>query len=153
MHMLRRRAEDPPEEESPEILLIIGAESGLSVFSQMFQTDHPLEEHLIAGFLTALNAFGRDAFAASTIERIKYVDYTLILQAVEPFLVSYVFQGPSYFAIQKLTQFTETLQTSEAAWQTLIDALYGGRVPRGVVIEDLEGLVTEIFQTPGEEPI
>jgi hypothetical protein len=102
--------------------------------------------------LTAINARGQDALAASGIERIKYADYILLLQPVEPFLVCYVFQGPSYFALQKLTRFTGTLPTKTAAWETLIEALHGGRVPRGVDINpELDGLVTEIFHPVQEE--
>ncbi|MFQ5820735.1 MAG: hypothetical protein ACE5I5_12155, partial [Candidatus Heimdallarchaeota archaeon] len=106
-------------------------------------------EQLIAGFLTAINALVRDAFAASgSIERIKHQEHTLLLKAVEPFLVSYVFQGPSYFALKKLDQFTEALQASPKVWQALTEALQTRRfVAEGGPVE---ALVMEMFLTPAE---
>lgn len=68
IRMLHRRVDELPAEETTELLLIIGAESGLSIFSKAFQPDHQLEEHLFAGFLTAIDAFGRDTLANSGIE-------------------------------------------------------------------------------------
>lgn len=108
-----------------------------------------MQEQLVAGFLTAINALVRDAFAATgSIERIKHQEHTLLLKAVEPFLVSYVFQGPSYFALQKLDQFAEALQASTKVWQTLTEALQTRRFVANV--GEVEALVTEMFLTPTE---
>ena len=151
VRMVRRRVGallELPQEE-PELLLIVGADSGLNVFSKSFRPDRPLAEHLIAGFLTAINALVRDAFAATgSIERIKHQEHTLLLKAVEPFLVSYVFQGPSYFALKKLDQFVKALQASSKVWKTLTEALQ----TRRFVVEGgpLEALVSEMFLTPTE---
>jgi uncharacterized membrane protein YqgA involved in biofilm formation len=94
------------------LLLIIGAESGISIFSKLF-TNRPIAEHLIGGFLAAINAFVREAFAVSgSIERIKHREYTLLLKSVEAFLICYAFTGYSYFAMQKVDKFTEALQAS-----------------------------------------
>ena len=145
VRMIRKRAEEIPvmPQEEPELVLIIGAESGISVFSKSFRIDRPLEEHLIGGFLTAINAFMRDAFAGTgAIERIKHKEYTLLLKAVEPFLVGYIFKGPSYFALQKLGKFTDALQEN-AVWLKLKDALKTGRILVGE--RGVEVLVEEIF--------
>jgi len=151
VRMIRKRVEKLPElpHEKPELVLIIGADSGLSVFSKAFRPDRPVAEQLIAGFLTAINALVRDAFAVEgSIERIKHQEYTLLLKAIEPFLVSYVFQGPSYFALQKLNQFIEALQASKTVWQAITDALQTRRlVAEG---SPVEALVTEMFLTPAE---
>ncbi len=151
VRMVRKRVGALPElpQEKPELLLIVGADSGLNVFSKSFREDRPFTEQLIAGFLTAINALVRDAFAATgSIERIKHQEHTLLLKAVEPFLVSYVFQGPSYFALQKLDQFTEALQASPVVWQALTEALQTRRfVAEG---SPVEALVTEMFLTPAE---
>lgn len=150
VRMIRKRTAKLPEpsQEEPELLVIIGADSGLSMFSKTFHCDRSVQEHLIAGFLTAINAFIRDAFAVrGSIERIKHQEYTILLQPIDPFLVCYVFKGPSYFALQKLSQFTEALQASEMVWRALTDALQAGRVPRvGMAQQEVEELVTEIFR-------
>jgi len=148
VRMLHKRVPDPPEAEIPEFLLILDADSGLSIFSKAFHPSQSIDEHLFAGFLTAIDAFGRDTLATSGIERIKYADYTLLLQPVAPFMICYVFQGPSYFALQKITQFSDTLPSMEHIWQGLTTALQGGRVPRSVAEpQELEGLITQIFSS------
>ncbi|MFQ6126972.1 MAG: hypothetical protein ACE5R6_20545 [Candidatus Heimdallarchaeota archaeon] len=83
------------------MLLIVGVESGLYLFSKIFRPDRLIEENLIMGFLTAINASDHDAVAAGSIERIKYERSAVILQLVNPFLVCYVFQIPPYSALQK----------------------------------------------------
>lgn len=75
VRMIRKRVEELPElpQEDPELVLIIGAESGLKMFSKTFHPDRPVAEQLIAGFLTAINALVHDAFAVEgSIERIKH---------------------------------------------------------------------------------
>ena len=83
---------------------------------------------------------------ASSIERIMYAESTVLLQSVEPFLVCYVFDGPSYFALKKLDQFTETLKAFPPVWDTLTEALH----TRRFITEDeqVDVLVSEIFLSP-----
>jgi len=147
MQMIQKRAETTPElpQEEPLMLLII-TEGGITLFSKFFHTDHTLEDQLIGGFLAAINAFIREAFAVTgSIERIMHQDYTLLLNSVEPFLVCYVFEGPSYFALPKLEQFTKEL-TSTAIWHTLTGSIESG-IPLDANSEILE-LVAEMFPVP-----
>ena len=146
VRMIRKRVAEIPKllEEEPELLLIVGADSGLNVFSKTFRKDQLLMEHLIAGYLSAINAFVRDAFTATdSIERIKHAEYTLLLQSMGPFIICYVIKGPSYFALQKLGQFTEALQASPTVWQGLTEALQTRRLVTNV--REVEELVTKIF--------
>jgi hypothetical protein len=137
-----------PVKEVPVLLLIFGAESGLSVFSKQFRPKAPLDEHRIAGFLTAMNAFGEDAFAAGPIERIMYADYTVLLRPVAPFLMCYVIQGDSYYALQKFTQFVTDLHTLSSAWESLIEVTKVGRGPLvRAQLSLVDELATEIFQS------
>ena len=84
-------------------------------------------------------------FVSSNIEN----PDTLLFNSMEPYLVCYVFKGPSYFARQKLGQFTNALQTSDIVWQILTDAFDSGRTLADNV--ELEKLVTKIFHTPAED--
>ena len=62
--------------------------------------------------------------------------------------MSYVFQGPSYFALQKLDQFTEALQASTKVWRALTEALQTRRfIAEG---SPVEALVAEMFPAPVE---
>ena len=147
VQMIQKRAETTPElvQEDPLMLLIV-TEGGITLFSKRFHTLHTLEDQLIGGFLAAINTFIREAFAVSgSIERIKHQDYTLLLNSVEPFLVCYVFEGPSYYALKKLGQFTREL-TSAAMWQTLMASYKSG-----IALDEnkeVEKLVVEVFPAP-----
>lgn len=150
VQMIQKRAEKTPEltQEEPLMLLII-TESGITLFSKIFHTPHTLEDQLIGGFLAAINTFIREAFAVSgSIERIKHQDYTLLLNSVEPFLVCYVFEGPSYYALKKLEQFTKEL-SSVSMWQSLMASLRSG-----IALDkskEIKELVAEIFPVPAED--
>ena len=146
MRMVQKKAETIPElhEEDPELLLIIDAVSGLTVFSKTFHTNRPVAEHLIGSFLTAINAVLQETFAEDgIIERIKHADYTLLLDPVKPFLICYAFKGASYLALKRLNQFVEALQTSTAIWQELRNARQVGRIvpDKG----EMGKLVSELF--------
>ena len=118
-------------------MLIIEAKSGRSVYSKPFRTDQPINERLIGGFLTAINSFLREAFAVSgSIERIKHRQYTLLLNLIDPFLVCYVFQGPSYYALKRLRQFTDAISSSEDILRNLQNALRDEKVITAGTLDD-----------------
>jgi tetratricopeptide (TPR) repeat protein len=113
--ILRKREssyDDLPGEDP--IMVLILDEAGLCLYSSTFTTEATtLQDQLIGGLLTSINAFMREAFSISgSIERIKHQNNTLLLKNVGPYLFSYVFQGQSYSAIQKLDKFIENLQSS-----------------------------------------
>ncbi len=151
MKMVRKQVKTTPElqHEEPVMLLII-TEDGITFYSKLFDEDDIMDESIIGGFLAAINTFVREAFAISgSIERIKHQEHTLLFNSMEPFLVCYIFKGPSYFARQKLGQFTNALQTSDIVWQILTDSYDSGRTLADNV--ELEKLFTKIFHTPAED--
>ncbi len=99
--------------ENPIMILILD-EAGLCLYSNTFATEGTiLQEQLIGGLLTSINAFMQEAFSISgSIERIKHQNNTLLLKNVGPYLFSYVFTGQSYSAIQKSDEFIENLKDS-----------------------------------------
>ena len=140
---------ETPEEES--VLLIILTESGVTVFSRTFpQVESFLDDGLIGGFLTAINAFLGQLFATSgSIERIMHKEYTILLRskAPEPLLFCYVFKGQSYYALQKLDLFIEAVMGSSTTYNALV-----GRIQKGESItrdeeETIIALVDEIFSS------
>jgi hypothetical protein len=69
----------------------------------------------------------QEAFSLSgSIERIKHQDNTLLLKNVGPYLFSYVFEGQSYSAIQKLDKFIDQLQDSPL-WEDISKIRSTGR--------------------------
>jgi tetratricopeptide (TPR) repeat protein len=99
--------------EDPIMVLILD-EAGLCLYSKTFASEETtLQDQLIGGLLTSINAFMQEAFSISgSIERIKHQNNTLLLKNVGPYLFSYVFQGQSYSAIQKLDKFIDNIQDS-----------------------------------------
>jgi len=112
IRMMKKRAVETPKfmEEEPVLLLIV-AEEGIPLFSQNFGQENQFDDLLVGGFLTAINSFMQEAFATEgSIERIKHQDYTLVLQFKETLRFCYVFKGPSYGAMSKLSNFIHQLE-------------------------------------------
>lgn len=150
--LIRKKAEiDELSEEEP-ILFLILARSGMSMFSKHFISESQLVDQLIGGFLTAINAFTQQAFSESgTIEGIKHREYTILMNPTDPLLCCYVFKGPSYYALQKLKNFSETIKVSDTIWNTMLEASKIGRdISEDNAINDL---VTKIFLSSSEEII
>ncbi len=135
-------------EEEPVIFLILGM-SGMSVFSKQFVSESLLADQLIGGFLTAINAFTQQAFQETgSIEGIKHQDYTLLMQPVESLLCCYAFKGQSYYAQQKLKNFSESIKMSDIVMDILSEA---SSIGREVSDNPLVGeMVTRIFLSSQE---
>ncbi|HUU89491.1 MAG TPA: tetratricopeptide repeat protein, partial [Candidatus Glassbacteria bacterium] len=107
-----------PDEEP--IMLLFLKPSGLPLYSRNFLKDDKIDESLISGFLSAINSFGKQAFAAKgLIERIKHRDYTIILQMLEPYLICYVFKGQSFSALKRVSEFITELKHQNTLWRNL----------------------------------
>ncbi|NHJ05048.1 MAG: tetratricopeptide repeat protein [Candidatus Heimdallarchaeota archaeon] len=139
---------DPPKinDEEPVLLLLL-RKNGLPIYSNSFGTHYTkIDDSLFSGFLTAINHFIQEAFSeAGSIERIKYQDYTIIIQNIEPFLVCYVFKGQSYLAIQKLTNFIEFIKNDDSLFNDL-SYLNASSNATSVEFDKMIGdIITEIF--------
>ncbi|MHA1737755.1 MAG: tetratricopeptide repeat protein [Candidatus Heimdallarchaeota archaeon] len=107
-----------PDEEP--IMLLFLKPSGLPLYSRNFMKEDKIDESLISGFLSAINSFGKQAFAArGLIERIKHRDYTIILQMLEPYLICYVFKGQSFSALKRVSEFIAELKLQNTLWRDL----------------------------------
>ncbi|MFX1506152.1 MAG: tetratricopeptide repeat protein [Promethearchaeota archaeon] len=150
--LIRKKAEiDELSEEEPVLFLIL-ARSGMSMFSKHFVSESLLVDQLIGGFLTAINAFTQQAFSESgSIEGIKHREYTILMNPTDPLLCCYVFKGPSYYALQKLKNFSETVKVSGSMWDMMLKAsTIGQDISEEPAIQDL---VTKIFLTSSEETV
>lgn len=125
VQMIRKKTEEIEElPETPVLLLLTQADSGLAVFSESFieedaDADFKLHDgdQLIGALIQAVSAMSTEIFSSSgKLERITHEDYTLVLKAREPVLFSYAFRGPSYPAAKKLDAFIERLEKDEFLW-------------------------------------
>ncbi|NHJ48666.1 MAG: tetratricopeptide repeat protein [Asgard group archaeon] len=133
------------ENEDP-ILFIIQDPGGTSMFSKKFLPDSEFDEQLISAFLFAINNFMQETFEGKgSVDRITYLDYTLLFKPKDPFLVCYAYRGHSYSAQHNLDLFIDRFGTSLEIWQALLNYTETGLVPEIDVILVLEKLVDDIF--------
>ncbi len=143
--MIKRRAvpEIDYEKEKPMIFLVITT-GGLPLFTQVFSDEWDFSEELFGGFLTAINTFSNEIFA-NGLDRAKFGEYTITMQALGNFRVCYVFQGQSFLAQQKITQFTRSLKVSESLLSTFTQFAKISQVINAKRFPQLEQLVQEVF--------
>ena len=133
--------DDIPEED-PMMLLILD-EAGLCLYSKTFPSESFLQDQLIGGLLTSINAFMQEAFSLrGSIERIKHEENTLLLKNVDPYLFAYAFQGQSYSAKQKLETFIKNVQES-SLWDEVAKIRSTGRSDK--VNEALNEAISNVF--------
>lgn len=97
------------DDEEPVQFLLIAEKSGLSVFSKSFKSLIEVEEQLLGGLLTAMRGFSNEIFSRP-LERVMMGEFILILHVSSPFLICYVFKGPSYSAMKKVLSFCNRLK-------------------------------------------
>jgi hypothetical protein len=87
-------------------------------FSYSFESKWKFDEEIFGSSLTAFNSFSNEFFSKG-LDRAKFGEDMVLMQSVENFLVCYLFKGETYFALKKLNQFAEDIQTNTTIWQTL----------------------------------
>jgi tetratricopeptide (TPR) repeat protein len=144
-NMLHKHVDESLEasEENPVVILIT-SEAGTPIFSKSFIDEFSFQDHLWSGFLTAFNTFS-DEMLSEGLERAKFGEYTLLMKAVSPFLVCYLFKGQSYLAQQKLHDFINKLTNDENVWQTFNRYYQTNQEIQLKDIPSLENLLTESF--------
>lgn len=144
--LIRKRSVEVPERPPEEpIMLLIMAESGLTLFSKAFG-EKQMDEQLIGGFLTAVTSFGTEVFSGSgAIDRIQYKEYTVASKAFDTMMFCYMFKGQSYFALQKLDQLMVAAHNAGAVWSGLIRALEIGQTLDLQEEMTLTEIIEEIF--------
>ncbi|MBY8982105.1 MAG: hypothetical protein KGD57_04090, partial [Candidatus Lokiarchaeota archaeon] len=132
--------------DSPIYLVILSSYNGRSLFSKEFQNIN-INEDLIAGFISAINMFGKEAFSSSgSIDRIKHGDNMIALQSRGEFIFGYVFKGKSYSAISKLNNFIKQLINWEDIFNSLVVAIQGFTDISDDKYLKIDTLVKQIFQ-------
>ncbi len=144
-NMIQKRAIKVPElsDDEPVFILIV-SEGGRPIFSQSFIEDQKFEDHLLGGFLSAINSFIGEMFSEG-LDRVSFGEHTLLMTPVPPFFVCYVFKGQSYSAQHRIRYFIDKIQNDEPVWQTFNKFNQGNREIQLKDIPSLEPLINEIF--------
>ncbi|MFQ5980277.1 MAG: tetratricopeptide repeat protein [Candidatus Heimdallarchaeota archaeon] len=144
-HMAYKRAANTPDQAPEEsVMAIILAKSGLSLFSKTFIPESQINDQLLGGFLSAINSFGSEIFGMETIDRIMYQEHTLAVKAYENMMFSYIFRGPSYFALQKLEKFVKQVYESQS-WEGLKFTMETGKTLKEPEAKAIAGFSNKIF--------
>ena len=143
--MLMKRAIEIPDlsEETPMLLLIV-SEGGRPFFSQTFIEDQSFEDHLFAGFLSAINSFMDEMFSEG-LDRAVFGEHTLLMNSVSPFFICYIFKGQSYSAQHRIKSFIDKLQRDKDVWDTFEKFYQMNKEIQLKDVPSLEPLIKEIF--------
>ncbi len=145
--MIRTKIEELPKDiEIPVYIVILSTIDGHCLYSNAFEEISLKDGDLIAGFISAINMFGKEAFATSgSIDRIKHGEFLIIFQSKENFLFGYVFKGHSYSAFSKLKDFVQKLYKEEYIIRELtLSANSYTEISDGIT-SSINQLSTEIF--------
>ncbi|MBY9006860.1 MAG: tetratricopeptide repeat protein [Candidatus Lokiarchaeota archaeon] len=105
----------------PVYFIIISTINAECIYNRAFGDIKIDDGSLIAGYISAINIFGKEAFSSKgSIDRIKHGDYITILQLQKEYLFGYVFKGYSYSAISKLNEFIKSLSQLNYNFDNLI---------------------------------
>ena len=144
-NMLRKREFEPEEIKDEEsIVILIISTGGTPIFSQSFAEGWSFQDHLFGGFLSAINSFSGEVFSQG-LDRAIFGEYTLIMMAVSPFIICYLFKGQSFLAQQRMKQFIDTLQTDKKIWETIKKYYKAHRLIQETDVPSLDLLVNEVF--------
>jgi tetratricopeptide (TPR) repeat protein len=144
-NMLRKRVIVPDEiKEEESVVILIISRGGTPIFSQSFEEGWSFQDHLFGGFLSAINSFSGEMFSQG-LDRAIFGEYTILMNAVSPFIVCYLFKGQSFFAQQRMKQFIDTLQNDKKILETIKKYYEAHRFIQETDVPSLDHLVNEVF--------
>jgi tetratricopeptide (TPR) repeat protein len=134
------------ESETPQMISIF-TEDGLSLYSHSFKNENITDDQIIAGFLTAINEFGKQMFTGESsdtnIEQLKFKNSMILLKKESKITVSYLFNGPSYYALKKLNDLVNKIKSASEIWFYLT----ANTIPEinDMISGKITGFINEIF--------
>ncbi len=144
-NVLRQRVVEPDEIQDEEsVVILIISQGGNPVFSQSFVEGWSFQDHLFGGFLSAINSFSDEMFSQG-LDRAIFGEYTIIMNAISPFIICYLFKGQSFLAQQRMKHFIDAIQNDKKMWETIKKYYQTNRLIHVKDIPPLDLLVNEIF--------
>ncbi|QEE17598.1 tetratricopeptide repeat protein [Promethearchaeum syntrophicum] len=143
--LLKKKPAKIPE-TSPEspILLLVMANSGIPIYTKIFNKEWEISENLFSSFLLAFNSFSHEIFSEG-LDRANFGTYTILMTGMPPFMTCYVFKGQSFLAHQKFSKFNESIHESDQIWKNLTSSNRTGQVIKDDASAGLGKLVKTIF--------
>lgn len=128
--------------EDPVAILIV-EESGITLFSFKFKTNH-IDDQLIGAYLSALSSFGNEVFKGSgALDQIVFHEFTVLMRKVDPFTFCYVFKGESYLALERLENFIFQIKSTQLIWSNLKESIKTKKKLNVTTI--IQSIVSSIF--------
>ena len=144
--LLKRVMETPKLEVELPVLLIIMTREGNVLLSNPFTADMTLDETLIGAFLSSCNTFC-DQILYEVFDRVKFGEYTVLINAINSYSICYLFQGQTYTAQQKLKHFSITAKKESHIMKILDNAVTMGRAIKVNENPSIEELIIESFMS------
>ncbi|MFW9867653.1 MAG: tetratricopeptide repeat protein [Candidatus Thorarchaeota archaeon] len=141
----RHEIEFPKISDEEPVVFLILSQGGRPIFSQLFAKEWEFEDHLLGGFLSAINSFSDEVFAEG-LDRAIFGNFTLLMREITPFLMCYLFKGQSYLAQQKLSNFIENFQKNTSLWEFLEKAFNKDQILDSKDLPSLSLLINESFK-------
>jgi len=138
------RLEAPKVSEEQPIIILIITQDGDIMFKHCFNDEENFDSHLLGGFITTIDYFMKEVFSEG-LDRAVFGDYTLLMKYLQPFYITYIFSGDSYYAHQKIKYFTENLKKIDEIWEDLI---FNFKSSKSIHLNDnrlLESLISNTF--------
>ena len=117
---------------------------GTPIFSQSFAEGWSFQDHLFGGFLSAINSFSGEMFSQG-LDRAIFGEYTILMNAISPFIICYLFKGQSFLAQQRMKQFIDIIQNDKKIWESIKKFYQAHRLIQEEDIPSLDILVNEVF--------
>lgn len=136
------------ESETSQMISIF-TENGLSLYSYSFNKESKADDQIIAGFLTAINEFGKQMFTAgetgTNIEQLKFNKSMILLKKENNITFSYLFNGHSYYATRKLNDLVDKIKSTSEIWFSFT----ANNFPEisDMTTDTITSYVKEIFET------
>ncbi|MHA1985520.1 MAG: tetratricopeptide repeat protein [Promethearchaeota archaeon] len=143
--LVEKRIIEPPKiiDEQPVLLLIL-SEGGILMFSYPFSDEWKRDDEIFGSFLNAFMSFSTEFFSEG-LDRVKFGQYTVLMENLANFSICYLYKGQTYLAKQKLAYFTQRLQNNSSILQTLNKFHEASQVIELNDFPFLEIFITEIF--------
>ena len=120
-------------------------QGGAPLFSYPFTDEWKFDDDLFGGFLTAFNSISDEIFSEG-LDRVKFVNYSVLMEPIKNFSICYLFKGQAYPAKQKLTKFIERIQNDTTTWQTFEKFSKTSQVAELQDIPKVENFLFDIFK-------
>jgi tetratricopeptide (TPR) repeat protein len=149
--LLEKRIIEPPKtiDEQPVLLLML-SEGGVLLFSYPFSDEWKRDNELFGSFLNAFMSFSTEFFSEG-LDRVKFGQYTVLMENLANFSICYLFKGQTYLAKQKLAYFTQRLQNNSSILDTINKFYETSQVIELNDFPFLEIFITEIFNKYNEK--